>query len=110
MYKIVGFDYERTFLMDLLPKAFKSSFPQDLSTLPKIFYPVVNNKSKLVFLTPIGLPEKAANSLSGCARLQMGGRATFFYRRRAVFFIVFALFDNLLRLSSPGKLPRVCVS
>ena len=53
------FDSERTFLIELLLKVVKNSFPQDLSTLRDFLSYCQNNKSILGFVTPIGLPGEA---------------------------------------------------
>ena len=62
------------------------------------------------FVTPTGLPGEAFQSISGYASSQIGGLTKVLFRCRAIIFNCFALCDNLRRLSSPGKLPRVCVS
>ena len=66
-----------------------------------------NNKSKLGLVTPSGLPGEAVESFLGYTRLYIGVLAKVLFRCRAFFGLFFAVCDNLLRLSSPGELPRV---
>ena len=72
-----GFDSERTFLMDLLPKILKTQVSLKLVDSSKDFLSCctnnksepANNKSEPGFVTPIGFPGEAVASFSGYARL-----------------------------------------
>ena len=57
-----------------------------------------------------GLPGEAVEGISSHVRSLIGGPAKLIFECKTIFGIVFALCDNLLRLSSPGKLPQVCVN
>ena len=72
-----SFDSERTFLMDFFrQKMSKHRILKDLSTLPTTFCTLIDTKkSKLGFVTPIGLPGKAVQSFSGYALFEIGGLA-----------------------------------
>ena len=97
--------------MDILQKLDKKMFPYELSTLSKTINLVVqNNKSKPRLVTPTGLPRKTVECFLGFAWSWISCLSKGLFRCRAFFSIIFALRDNLLRLSSPGKLPRACVS
>ena len=61
-------------------------------------------------MMPTDLLGEAVESFSGYARSYMVGLANVLVNVEQCFSFVFALCDILLRLSSPGKLPAVCVS
>ena len=62
------------------------------------------------FVMPTGLPGEAVESISGYARSYIAGVAWELCDIEQIFSIVSALCVNLLRLSSPEKLSRACVS
>ena len=62
------------------------------------------------FVMPTGLPGEAVESISGYARSYISGLALELCVIEQIVPIVSALCVNSLRLSSPEKLPRACVS
>ena len=78
----------------------KNRFPQDLSTFPKTFYPSTNNKSEHGFATLTRLPGEAVESFSGYDQTRIVDLANYSSDVELFSSIVFALYDNLLRLAS----------
>ena len=96
------------FLMHLLPNEVKKIGFLNLCRLFQNIFIRLHKKSYLNFVMPTGLPGEEVESIWGFARSYMGGLAKVLFGCRAIFFNCFALCDNLLGLSSPGKLPQVC--
>ena len=106
-----SFDCERVFLMYLSPKVVKKLVSSTfVDSFKNFLSSCTNNKSQLGFVMLTGLPGEAVQSISVHAWSKIGCLAREPFGSRKVFLsIVFALCDNLLRLSSSGKFPQVCV-
>ena len=103
-------DCEKILLSDSLQKVVETLVSLTLVDSSKNFLSgCTNNKSELSFVTPTGLPGEAVESISGYARSYIG-LAEELCDLEQVFPIVSALCVNLLRLSSPEKMSRACVS
>ena len=94
--------------MDYFPKVVAEFISLTLSTLPKAFHPAALTIKKLSFMTSTGLPTVELESRLHLAVDRWSDKGTL--EMLSSFSIVFVLRDNLLPLTSPGRLPGLRLS